>query len=379
MKANLKVDARTSKGTLFKKLVEGEGIELKQGILNSLKCCTFCNDNPLKDETVKCNKCKSVFHGKCVLTSLSTEVILAISANPCMWWFCLDCLQVNDDDEEETSDNVETTNNQVNIAQLINDMKNDIVSEMQNTVNGIIEKKLGNGIPKESSQSVQEERSAPKTQHSILVTTRDSQVGDENFTTKSWANVLNGSISEKLKDIPVSKSIVTKEGKGCITFPTENERDMAKEVLEEEFNVELSDRQRKLLFPKLKICDVNNDLYKRKDTEKLKKAILSKNKDISEMVLNQNLQFQIIYIEEHPTGEGHAVVKVDPKIRNKIISMNRRIYIDLSSCYVKDQFHLIQCFKCQKFGHKKDHHYAVRVTNLYASIVLISMIQKTVK
>ena len=44
---------------------------------------------------------------------------------------------------------------------------------------------------------------------------------------------------------------------------------------------------------------------------------------------------------------------MSPQIRQHIIHSGRRVYLDLSAHYAKDQFHLTQCFACQEFGHKK--------------------------
>lgn len=52
-------------------------------------------------------------------------------------------------------------------------------------------------------------------------------------------------------------------------------------------------------------------------------------------------------------GHGSAIVKIDPRIRKYIIDNGRILYLDCSSIHVKDQLHLMQCFVCQGFGHKK--------------------------
>ena len=105
----------------------------------------------------------------------------------------------------------------------------------------------------------------------------------------------------------------------------------------------------KKLLPKLKICDIDTSVYKKTDTIKLKEAILRKNHGLSDMITSKQLILEVIFIQEN---DCYCVIKVSPEVRKYIIQ-TRKLFIDLSSHYVKDQIHLTQCFACQQYGHKK--------------------------
>ena len=64
--------------------------------------------------------------------------------------------------------------------------------------------------------------------------------------------------------------------------------------------------------------------------------------------------FEIIFISEGKDSNfSSAVLRVDPCIRESIQSNGNRVFLGLSSCKVTDQYHIIQCYTCQSFGHKR--------------------------
>ena len=74
-----------------------------------------------------------------------------------------------------------------------------------------------------------------------------------------------------------------------------------------------------------------------------------------------NKTFQVIFLRETKDSNfTSAVFKVDPVIREAIIKNGNRVFLGLSSCKVTDRFHLVQCYHCQQFGHKKDSDYCPR-------------------
>ena len=48
----------------------------------------------------------------------------------------------------------------------------------------------------------------------------------------------------------------------------------------------------------------------------------------------------------------HVIIKVDTTTRNEIIKRKNYLYIGFQKCNVEDSIHIVQCFHCQKFGHK---------------------------
>ena len=108
----------------------------------------------------------------------------------------------------------------------------------------------------------------------------------------------------------------------------------------------MSTKKKKTLLPKLKIQKIDV-AYKKEDKEILKMVILEKNSYIKALVQDGH-HFEIMIIDEK---YNYGIAKVSPEIREAI--MNRgKIYIDMQSHDVRDQIHVIQCFRCQEHGHK---------------------------
>ena len=182
----------------------------------------------------------------------------------------------------------------------------------------------------------------------MIIETKSS----EPFTQNKWSTVVKGKVSNKLSDVPITKTALTRTGKGFISFPNRESRDLAADVLKDEFAVSQDDIMKKTLLPKMKICDLQS--FTKTDCDKLKSEIPRKNSKIQSL-LDSGATLDVIYIREAANTElyGHAVIRVDPRIREAIIDNKRKLYIDTSSYYVKDQIHVTQCFACQSFGHKR--------------------------
>ena len=172
------------------------------------------------------------------------------------------------------------------------------------------------------------------------------------FTPTKWSDIVRNTMSQKLEEIPVKKSLLTESGKAIMRFPDLQSREAAAEALADDFVIAKQVSKVQKLLPKIKICDLRN--YKKEDSEKLKSDISKKNPTIRALV-DGGATLDIIFIREsvNPSGYGYAIVKVDPRIREEIIKNQRRIYISTTSFYVKDQIHVTQCFACQQFGHKR--------------------------
>ena len=64
--------------------------------------------------------------------------------------------------------------------------------------------------------------------------------------------------------------------------------------------------------------------------------------------------FEVLFLEKNQNGTpNHAIVKVSPNIKSIILKPGR-IFIDMSSHQVTDNFYILQCYKCQGFGHKSN-------------------------
>ena len=181
-----------------------------------------------------------------------------------------------------------------------------------------------------------------KEKHVVLVEPDTDQV----FSKESWADVVK-QINVKVDNIPVRKNGVNKNGKGYIILPDKESQEKAEEALREDFIVTTAvNKQNPKLLPKLKIFDLEG--YSREEKSELKDAIIKKNTVIKQLVVNQQKTLDIVFIDPE---KKYAVIKVSPEVR-KVILKSGSVFIDMESHHVKDHHHLLQCFRCQQYGHK---------------------------
>ena len=60
--------------------------------------------------------------------------------------------------------------------------------------------------------------------------------------------------------------------------------------------------------------------------------------------------FDVVVIKEE-THSFTAAIKVSPEIRSTIGKNDDKLFVSLGRCDVKDRYHYLQCFHCQKLGH----------------------------
>ena len=411
MKLNLKLDARTAKGGLFKKFVEGQNdIELKQGVLNNKSYCMFCSVSPQKDETVKCAKCKASFHGKCLLTSLSPEVISSITANPCVWWFCLDCLVDEKDDDVTPEIQTQCTdsqtdpiivvtdaeqceevcpNNQVcdviinnDLKTMISNMKNDILRELKTVVETSIEHKL-QGRDNNFVGQLNEFKELPNTapcEDISDIAGNENRVGSVSGGSKpSFSQVVSNVLVLKPTDTENEKSWedVEKSINKCVSginvsfckpkmnsgavvmgFPNEETKNKVANKIsaDENLSKQYTTTSPKKMLPKVTITGIHKVLFEdcnKEDREEMKSALI---KDILErnIFLKQHMNdketLEVVMMKDIGTT-CTAVLKISPFLRHLIQQRNNKLYISLKVCDVKDRYHYVQCYHCQRLGH----------------------------
>ena len=128
-----------------------------------------------------------------------------------------------------------------------------------------------------------------KEKHTVII----KNVNDDNgkFTKNEWTTVVKKNISDKLNNVPVQKSILTKDGTGCVFVPDANTLQHAKNVIQYDFEIETKSSIQKKMLPKMKIVGLNSGFgvdYSKDCQDQLKKDILIK----------ENLDFQLMYIKE---------------------------------------------------------------------------------
>lgn len=82
--------------------------------------------------------------------------------------------------------------------------------------------------------------SKPQIKHTISLKPKDSD-NDSKFTENGWNNVVKQNIQSTLKNIPVLKSLQSKQGKGVLFFPNAETRKIAVEKLQNSYDLETQD------------------------------------------------------------------------------------------------------------------------------------------
>ena len=182
-----------------------------------------------------------------------------------------------------------------------------------------------------------------KERHVIVLQEKNSNA---KFDEKSWSNVVKSTLKDELKTIPVNKSLVNKNGQGCLFFPNKDAQTEAKSALEQIFDVTTDSKPRKAIMPKIKVFDLDIEMYNNK--EDLRQGIMDKNPEIANMVGNEN-DLGIILLD---TSRNFAILKVSPNIREFMINRGK-IFVGMHSVKVRDHFQPLQCYACQKYGHKQ--------------------------
>ena len=224
--------------------------------------------------------------------------------------------------------------------ELVEEMK-----KLKDSIPGMIQASVTSGITEVNSESAVINNEPLQEKHVVLIENENR----EKFTEAAWNDIVKHNINDKLKEVPIRKSCVTKAGQGYMVFPNKEAQEKAQMALQNEFVVTPSTKQHYKLLPKLKIFDI---FYKRGENDLLKDAILQKNYVIKQLY-DGGKTLDVIFIDD---DAKYAVIKVSPEIREEIMKYGS-IYIDMQAHHVRDQWHLIQCFRCQEYGHKQGSHH----------------------
>ena len=313
--------------------------------------CDCCKD------LISCSLCNEKFHIESIGMDQMFYETLSSQKYPGVVWHCNKCMEIY-------KRKLNITNL---IAEMKDDLKSDLCSEMKKEMSIFIQSKF---------EAMLDENKAPKsnihtdrpwqmmifpsnvvnpkttTKHTIAVTSED--INNKKLSETAWCDIVKNNIEPNLRDIPVLKTTLTASGKGIIFFPSADTRDKAASKLEGTCSFEAQDRSNKSLYPKIKISDIPKEFLGTNEKETLKDAIMEKNPDIRELVNKEKKIMDIIFIHKEKLSDScFAVVKVDDAIKTKIMLQGRKVYIGLSSCRVSERYHLTQCYVCQEFGHRK--------------------------
>ena len=329
---------------------------MSENITCSIKNCS----NSTSTQILCCPSCSSKAHKECL--GMDKKFFDTLKSNKHSWinWQCKNCTL-----------KLTSPKQPADIQQLIHEIRTELKAELckeikkeMSELNDLILKslsptKLTEQISSNETGTFSQVRAndsaneKPNTTHKILLEPKDKE-NESNFSEEKWNEIVKQTIAPKLKNIPVSKALRSKAGKGVLLFPTAESRDIALSSLKDDCTLEAEDEEIKKLYPKVKISWIPKTYFEKLDKESLKDSILEKNPTIKNLVNEEKKALEIVFInDERDNNFSHAVVKVDPAIKKAINLLGDKIYIGLSACRVNVRYHLLQCYKCQQFGHKK--------------------------
>lgn len=158
---------------------------------------------------------------------------------------------------------------------------------------------------------------------------------------ESWKEV----VRDACKSIPVNKVAYDPEtGVAKMHFNSKENMDKVHDALKSKCKVTPKTVEMKRLLPKLTISGLDPDITTK---EKLEEEILSKNVTIKDLK-NEGETMKTLFLDKK---DRFAVIEVSPKMREAIKNDGDRICVDLERYYVRDRFHVVQCYHCQEYGH----------------------------
>ena len=196
----------------------------------------------------------------------------------------------------------------------------------------------------------------PLDKHVVLIHGENDQTDKfKGFDDTEWTEVVKKNLSKKLHDVPIKKSVHTKDGKGCLILPDAASAAKVRSALQEKYNVEVTSKSNAKtgsLLPKMCIVDIDVTLYNKENKQQLLDDIRLKNHEIDQtLLINEKSELSVVFINE---DHKCAVLKMTPDIRSIILKNRNRIYLNLTSHFTRDHIHLTKCGTCNQFGHKSE-------------------------
>mgnify|MGYP000008525565 CR=1 FL=1 len=396
----LKIDGRTTRGKILDTWSEADGFAAKGRIALSGTCLS-CNAEP-DDQPLECMKCKSKYHNLCLTITLSSDVLVVMEKNPCIWWFCPDCLTTGKVNSSKSSQSINpknisfNTSNDADSEQVVsggmdsgqfrsemNDFKVDILKSVQDAIDA----KLGPSRPTFSSMvssNVTGSASPPSSQIpkkpqpevvkpaevlmlSPIDNDREFSAADIDQVKKSIGGKLKNLQVEFVHSNPKKKTV-------AIGFRDERLRDQANEVICADAHLSgmgFKSKNANKLLPKITISGVPVSILEsvpsdgsidKEKTRELEKNIIiekikEKNPSIADLVALEHT-LSVVFVGRVKRFEKDTLtigLKVSPLIRSTLfLKQCGVIYLDYSRYHVSDRYYIKQCYHCQLLGHTSD-------------------------
>ena len=173
---------------------------------------------------------------------------------------------------------------------------------------------------------------------------------------KSASPQQNGAIQEKVQqtmvqnNIPLSRSLINKEGDTVMICETKDDRDKLKDLLSN------SDEQIEMSAPAEKRPSITIfGLKKEYEKEEIVQMLVLQNGFIKGFADTNNINEHIEIFAVRPLKNNpdcfQAFVNVSKTLREGFYLYKNKVTIGPVSCKIYDRFHVKRCNNCQTFGH----------------------------
>ena len=132
-----------------------------------------------------------------------------------------------------------------------------------------------------------------------------------------------------------------------MNFENETVRDEAAQKLE--VIDEVTTKSVKKLKPKIMICNVPQEESK----DMLIENLIDRNGYLQAIPEVQS-KIELIFKKPAAGGTQHYILKCDPDVRELIYKNNDKVKLEWGIYKVRDRYHALICYYCQRYGHMED-------------------------
>lgn len=330
---------------------------------DDVNVCMRCSDNFIvNSKCLQCKICQKRFHSSCL--SLRDDIYKFLFKSENIFWFCDECKKVA---MKKTMANSNSCADQaklivyekeIDCLQREKELLNKLVSEMKSS-SDLMQYKINeletkfNSSFSNTTQSFlphSQQKSTHSSSYSCILQKRVNNNDSPALLIKSNDNKQSDDVIKMIKSAinPASLNICingTKNIKNGTTIFCKDSDSLSKlqNIVKTKFGKKFDVRSAIKNNPRLLIKNIHPDINSDND---LIESIISLN-ELNECTLSD---FKVITTLKLKSLQKHVVVEVTPKIRKKLLEKGF-LWIGWKKCAVVDHLNVVQCFKCQKFGH----------------------------
>ena len=198
--------------------------------------------------TLQCYECKEDL----IVTSATYKCI--VEASPLGGrWHCPQCLcstSLKRTTDEDSNKNVTPEHLLTNFNSFKQDLYKDLKVIIPELIRTEVNKK-GRNMSDPPQSSIK---------HSIIFQPKES---NERYSKETFAEMTKKNLPDRLKNLPVQRTVLTKQGKGFMVFPDQKTRDLAVKALESDCSVTVQNSEKRSILPKIKIVGIPTDNFDR--------------------------------------------------------------------------------------------------------------------